>query len=161
MKSEKLLEIIGEAKETYVLSALDSRNRKKTSPKRIALGRAVLIAAIIAMMLLLVGCTVAYILSLHEKKVGESTGTIYFDEDGQRIPPTEISQDVISLFGYRGSPYYQASAEWYEFKKTYDPDRSLFPHDATALEFDAFYFDTYDCYTPEMVSELNEVATKY
>lgn len=55
MKSEKLLEVIGEAREQYVLSSLSSRKEQvvhqKASWKRI-----VLIAAMIALLLLLVGC---------------------------------------------------------------------------------------------------------
>ena len=51
MKSDKLLEVIGEAKEPYVLSALDSRNGKKKPQKRFSINRTLLIAAVIAMML--------------------------------------------------------------------------------------------------------------
>ena len=61
MKSDKLLEIIGEAKETYVLSALDSRNGKKEVHPHYSLSRIVLIAAMIALLLFLVGCG-AYII---------------------------------------------------------------------------------------------------
>ena len=56
MKSDKLLEIIGEAKEQYILSALDSRNGEKKSHKQYSTSRIVLIAAVIALLLFLVGC---------------------------------------------------------------------------------------------------------
>ena len=61
MKSDKLLEIIGEAKETYVLSALDSRNGKKKEHQHYSFSRLALIAAMIALLLFLVGCG-AYII---------------------------------------------------------------------------------------------------
>lgn len=61
MKSDKLLAIIGEAKEVYVLSALDSRNGKKKSHRQYSFSRIVLIAAMIALLLFLVGCG-AYII---------------------------------------------------------------------------------------------------
>ena len=61
MKSDKLLEIIGEAKEQYILSALDSRNGKKKTHQQYSFRRVVLIAAIITLLLFLVGCG-AYII---------------------------------------------------------------------------------------------------
>lgn len=60
MKSDKLLEIISEAKEQYILSALESRNRGK-SHKQYSTSRIVLIAAVITLFLFLVGCG-AYII---------------------------------------------------------------------------------------------------
>ena len=56
MKSDRLLEIIGEAKEQYILSALDSRNGEKKSHKLYSFSRIVLIAAMIALLLFLVSC---------------------------------------------------------------------------------------------------------
>ena len=62
MKSNDILDMIGDAKGTYVWDAQKIRSgavpvtKKKTSPKR-----TLLIAAMIALMLLLVGCTVAYV----------------------------------------------------------------------------------------------------
>lgn len=56
MKSDKLLEIIGDAKESYVLSALESRSRKRYQYKNHSYGRMILIAAMIALLLFLVGC---------------------------------------------------------------------------------------------------------
>ena len=62
MKSNDILDMIGDAKGTYIWDAQKIRSgavpvaKKKTSPRR-----ALLIAAMIALMLLLVGCTVAYV----------------------------------------------------------------------------------------------------
>lgn len=62
MNSNDILDMVGDAKDTYVWDAQRIRTgdipvtKKKTPPKR-----ALLIAAMIALMLLLVGCTVAYV----------------------------------------------------------------------------------------------------
>ena len=62
MNSNDILDMVGDAKGTYVWDAQRIRTgdipvtKKKTPPKR-----ALLIAAMIALMLLLVGCTVAYV----------------------------------------------------------------------------------------------------
>lgn len=61
MTAELLLEIIGDAREQYVVSALDSRNRKNKLNKHYSLGRITLIAALITLLLFLVGCG-AYII---------------------------------------------------------------------------------------------------
>ena len=125
MNSNDLLDIVGEAKEKHVLDAVKTRTWVKPAKKRLSLNRVVLIAAVIALALLLVGCTVAYVLGLQDKKIGEITGTKYMDEAGQRIDPTEVTRDVISLYGYQGSPNYLAAQEWYEFTSQYDPDYAL------------------------------------
>lgn len=83
MKSDKLLEIIGEAKETYVLSALDSRNGKKEVHPHYSLSRIVLIAAMIALLLFLVGCG-AYII----------VRNLYWSEELQEDYETEIPTNV-------------------------------------------------------------------
>lgn len=62
MTNEQLLDIIGEADGAYVLGARKYRDGiVKTEGKRIAYRKIWLIAAIIALCLLLVGCTVAYV----------------------------------------------------------------------------------------------------
>ena len=62
MNSNDILDMVGDAKGTYVWDAQNIRSgsapatRKKVSAKR-----SLLIAAMIALMLLLVGCTIAYV----------------------------------------------------------------------------------------------------
>ena len=63
MNSNDVFDIIGETPERYVLDAANANTKvipmRKRSPKRMWL-----IAAIIALILCLVGCAVAYVLSL-------------------------------------------------------------------------------------------------
>ena len=159
MKPEKWMDVIGGAKDEYVLSAWESRYRS-ARPKRLSLKRTMLIAAVIAMALLLVGCGVVYVLSLQEKQISQTTVTRYFDEEGQRVSPTEVTQDVISLFGYEGTPSHMAMAEWYAFTESYDPELKQMTDDNEAGIPDNYYF-SYSCYTWEMVEALEEILDKY
>lgn len=160
MNSNDLLDIVGEAKEKHVLDAVKTRTWVKPAKKRLSLNRVVLIAAVIALALLLVGCTVAYVLGLQYKKIGEITGTKYMDEAGQRIDPTEVTRDVISLYGYQGSPNYLAAQEWYEFTSQYDPDYALMTN-SNDNGIPDNYYDSYHCYTWDMVKKLEEITQKY
>jgi hypothetical protein len=89
--------------------------------------RPLLIAAIVALTILLVGCAVAYALSAADLKLGTYHHTMphYFDADGNKVPEAEITRDVISLQGISGSPNFLAAREWFEFEQGYDPDHSL------------------------------------
>ena len=59
MNADQILDMIGDARGEYILQA--QQHRAGTAPKqRPSLRRSLLIAAVIALMLLLVGCTIAY-----------------------------------------------------------------------------------------------------
>ena len=90
MKSEKLLEAIGEAREEYVLSALESKGEKEPSIKSFSAGRMLLVAVITALVLLLVGCAVVYTFRLQDMKAGEYTFTFpkHLDENGKKVYET-------------------------------------------------------------------------
>ena len=120
MNSNDLLDIVGEAKEEHVLDAVNTRNGVQPQKKRLSLNRAFLIAAVIAMMLLLVGCTIAYVLSLQDLKIAEEDMVSHYGDDGKRTSPTEVTVDVLSLRGFAGSANQKATLEWYEFVKIYD-----------------------------------------
>ena len=125
--------------------------------------RPLLIAAIIALMLLLVGCAVVYVLSLRELRMGEYhfTQTRYIDAEGSKVPETEVTREVISLQGLAGSPSFLAAQEWLEFEQSYDPDHvHLNEADANPIEVPSDY-DAYFVYTQEMVDKVNEIVAKY
>lgn len=162
MNAKNLLEVIGEAKDTYVLAAVNTRAEAAESPKKhLTLRRPVLIAAIIALMLLLMGCA-AVILHLQDLKIAEESITRRHDAQGQHIEPTEITADVISIRGYKDSPNQLATREWYEFVQSYDTDQSIFfstpEEDILAL---GDYYLAYGCYTQEMVDKVDAIAEKY
>lgn len=152
MNSNDLFDIIGETPERYVLDAANVNAKvipmRKRSPKRMWL-----IAAIIALILCLMGCAVAYILSLD----GMILGTEFIeDRTGETEPRTRLS-----LQGYVGSPSYQAAKEWFDFLQTYDPDGAIeFSDEADNVEFPEDY-QFYHLYSVQMKEKLDEICDKY
>ena len=160
MNSNDLLDIVGEAKGPYVLDAVNTRNGVQPQTKRLSLNRGFLIAAIIAMMLLLVGCTIAYVLSLQELKISEINVISHYGEDGKRQAPTEETRDVIAVRGYPGSSNQKATLEWFEFEQTYDPNLELLENENVHGIPDNYYY-VYNCYTFEKVEKVDEICKKY
>ena len=145
MKSMDLLETIGSIRDKYILEA---HNQKAVQKKRIPTKRLLLIAAIISLMLLLVGC-VAYILGLKDMYIGDYTYDAGFDETG-------VSTSI-SLQGFVGSPNYQAAKEWQDYLSTCDPsDPDVIPGYESPMEY-----MSYLCYTPEMEAKIDEICSKY
>lgn len=117
----------------------------------------VLIAAIIALMVLLMGCAVA-LLTLQDLKIGESTSTqSQYDEKGDPIGETEVVMDVISLQGVEGTPNFLAAKEWYEFERSYDPDQELID---SSFPVPSAY-EAYPVYNQEMADKVAELCAKY
>ena len=159
MTSHDLLDLIGDAREEYVLEAQEYRELPSES-RRIPLRKTFLIAAIIALTLLLVGCTVVYVLSLQEMKVGEHSFTepAYINDEGETVPAEEKTTALVSLQGI----YQPALEEWLEFKEHYDPDKALLiANDHNESGVPEPYYTTYACYTWEMVDKLDEIIEKY
>ena len=155
MKSGQLLEVIGEAKEPYVLSALDSRNGKKKSQKRLSFSRTLLVAAVIAMMLLLVGCAVIYVFGLRDMIITQEEYT----------PPaapgeeTQLAQirNAISLQGYVGTPGYLANQEWNKFREAYQ-----MPINEPEIPMkDRLDYLAYGCFFQEEIDKVDEICEKY
>lgn len=149
MKAMDILETIGSIRDKYILEA----HSQTTAPKkRIPSKRLFLIAAIIALMLLLVGC-VAVMLGLHEMYIGEYTYDAGFA--GTK------STDMISLQGYTGSPEYLAAKEWKDFLLGYDTDGSIIAEIGNnPTNLDSKYTE-YQVYTQEMCDKLEEISQKY
>lgn len=152
MNSNDLFDIIGETPERYVLDAANVNAKvipmQKRAPKRMWL-----IAAIIALIMCLVGCAVAYVLSLD----GMILGTEFIeDRTGVTEPRTQLS-----LQGFVGSDSYQAAKEWFDFLQTYDPDGAIeFSDEADNVEFPEDY-QFYHLYSVEMKEKLDEICRKY
>lgn len=129
--------------------------------------RAVLIAAVFALTLLLVGCAVVYVLSLNGIKLGEHLVTYdIYDENPNSKDPFGVvgqktyTQQVLTLAGLNGTPAHQAAREWYEFQETYDPDKSIMKEAWGSVELPSEYRG-YGVYTQEMKDKLDEILTKY
>lgn len=163
MNSNDLFDIIGQTPDRYVLDAVNTQksNSKALPPKRIWL-----IAAIVALILCLVGCAIVYALRLQDMKVGEYNFYVppAYDEDGNLIPvETHAPITQISLQGANKD----ALAEWLEFTNAYDPDLEIAGQAdqaakaGTPWDIPENYQFTYGCYSQEMVDKLNEIVEKY
>lgn len=152
MKAMEILTALGGVKDVYVIGAEDFRQgRHKVT--HLSVRKAWLIAAVIALALLLVGCTVAYVLSLKDMAFGEEVQE-YYDGSSQ-------NRTLLSLQGVEGTPGYQASKEWYEWRQTYDTDESVYhSEEAFSEDFgDAYY--AYNLYSREMKDKVDEICAKY
>ena len=136
--------------------------------KRLTLRKPLLIAAIVAILLLLVGCAVVYLLSLQEIKLGEEQVTYdvynYDPQTGEAVSyagtKTE-TQQVLTLAGLSGTPAFQAAQEWFVFRQSYDPDREIQKSMwGNEPEFPEAYYG-YGLYSQEMKDKLDEILTKY
>ena len=157
MTGKELLIALGDINPKYYEEAEQEGLATEISHRGIH--RPLLIAAIIALTALLVGC-VAVFLGLQERKIGEYNSTKYVNNAGQRIDPTEITVDVISLYGYQNSPNYLATQEWYQFTAEYDPNFEQMV-DTNELGIPDNYYYSYNCYTWEMVNKVDEICQKY
>lgn len=142
---------------------------EKNAPKRPRLfRRPLLVAALILLALLLVGCAAVYVLNLNGLKLGEQqvTQDVYdYDpnsgEAHHYVGQQTLTQQVLTLAGVNDSPASQAAREWYSFLETYDPDRSIqaslwgnepvFPEE----------YRGYGLYSQEMKDKLDEILAKY
>ncbi len=184
MKAEELLHVIGEANEEYIRSAMENREGNAQPDRWLLQGRFLLIAAMVALMLFLLGCAVAA-MRLQHLTIRDDFG----DEDGIKpvvtgapngneeitqsgIPGTTESTtppatdmngeeiNLISLQGYMGSDSYAAFKEWREFLDTYDPDkRILYANDKTFQCPETH--TSYHCYSQEMVDKVDAICEKY
>ena len=137
------------------MDALPKQNRRTVR-------RPLLVAAIVALMLLLVGCAVVYALRLQDMSIGKETYTQIFDDDGKFLDePVEKTRDIITTYGHNGDPIQQALTEWFAFLETYDPDGALVDNNPDHAEIPNQYEYTYGCYTEEMAAKVDEIAAKY
>lgn len=164
MKAIDLLMAVGNVKDSYVISAEDFRQgRHQSRVKAISTKRIWMIAAIIALLLLLVGCTVVYLLRMQDMKVGEFQHYISGIFDGEDNGSTEENPKPITLISLQGT-HLEAMTEWIAFVEEYDNDHMIAVEaqsTGTAGNIPEQYSVTYGCYTQEMVNKLDEIAKRY
>lgn len=83
--------------------------------------RMLLIAALVAMMLMLVGCGVVALMKMQDVKIADATAQQeYTLENGVYVKkPHTINTSTLSLSGLKGSKAYQACADFYAFRETH------------------------------------------
>lgn len=118
-------------------------------------GRPVLVAAIIALMLFLMGCAVVYVMRMQDLHIGEHRIIQSQNNDlGESVGETEIQLDVLSLQGIKDSPNYLANQEWLQFTEGYTPELGEY------WESDEAYW-AYSVQNQVMVDKLDEICAKY
>lgn len=128
---------------------------------KLSVKRAVLVAAVIALLTLLVGCAAVYVLHLQDLKVGEYRliPTPVYDKNGDVVPVgTHPLRTEISLQGANQ----EALMEWMQFTKEYVPSEEpdiLSKNRATPVPEN--YRNTYGCRYWEMMEKLDEIVAKY
>lgn len=154
MKAMDLLVGFGNVKDSYVISAEEFRQGKqKATSKRLYTRKVWLIAAVIALTLLLVGCAIVYVLSLQNLAIGEEYRE-YYDGSSESVT-------ILSIQGVKGTPGYQAAKEWREWLQTYDQDQSVrFSEEAYAEDFGDEYY-AYNLYSRDMKDKLDQICAKY
>lgn len=148
MNTFDFLKLFGSIRDEYIVSAHEQHQKKHLPAKRM-----LLIAAIISVLLLLVGCTVAVLMGLKDARLGNYTYDSGFGETQ--------SGDFISLQGFAGSPEYQAAQAWRDFCQSYDPDGTILAgigNQPTGLDTK---YQFYTAYTQEMADELDRICEKY
>ena len=116
-----------------------------------------LIAAVVALALLLVGCAVAYALNMERVKIGAATEQRdYTLADGvYEKDPHTVSTNILTLSGLKGSNAYKACADYYAFKDEYDRNMEQMIEAGTLPE------DFWDHYSDTMDAKVAELAEQY
>jgi len=162
MKSRKMLHAFGKIDDEFVDEYLESL-RKQEAGKRV-IHKPLLIAAIVALMLFLLGCawTVLY---LQDFQVGqrETTRAVYDDYHREIEGYEEVSQQVLTLSGLEGSPSHMAAQEWFDFLESCGGEDSIREKTLEAGSFPEFapQYDAYLLYTQQMADKLDELCEKY
>ncbi len=151
-------------------SETESVSAKEGSGVKLSIRKPFLIAAVIAMMLLLVGCAVAYVLSMKQINIGQQQilqDVFEYDpESGQAVAylgQETVTEEVLTLAGIKGSRNYRAAQEWFAFKQEYDPDHAILSNLRSAGQIPEFpaEYESYNIYSQEMKDKLDEIVEKY
>lgn len=129
----------------------ERKMRKKMKP--------LVIAAVIGLMIVLMGCAV-YVLGLQNLKIGERTtyGEI-LDSSGNVLKEQELTGDVISLHGFMNSPAYLAHQEWFEFYEVYSKNHVITEEENFHIPPEEY--EAYTAYNQELRDKIDEIAGKY
>lgn len=152
MKELELLTILTHVRGEYILQAQELRSGQRKQLRLMHRKRIFLIAAVISLLLLLVGCA-AVLIGMQKVSLGHMVFTDSREET--------FGKDVISLHGYIDSPEYQAVLEWMEFENSYDPDKTLLRQADANHYMPPPDYEDYTCYTEEMCGKLDEICQKY
>lgn len=163
MNSKDLIQSMNYVGEDLVNEAEYGKFRshnQPVEPVRRRFSRPLLIAALIGLMVFLMGCA-WIILRMQDMKLGDKT--LYYDifSDEGFVGREPVEMEVLTFAGVKGSPSYQAAKEWFDFLKTYDPDGEIYSSIwKNVPEFPEEY-SSYNLYTQEMKDALDSILQKY
>ena len=119
--------------------------------RRQSLRRPLLVAAIVALRLLLVGCAVVHIMRMQDLHIG---GHTVIHQAAEESEPTEVQLEVLSLQGMKNTPAYLANQEWLQFTESYTPESGAY------WESEEAYW-AYSVLDQTMVDKVDELCGKY
>jgi len=152
MNAGKILDMIGDAKGKYIWDTQQVRGGGGHAKARRMTQRKIwFLAAMIALMLLLVGCAVVYMMRMRDLKIGEHTA---IPAQQNLAATTEVQMDVLSLQGIKDSAQKRANQEWLAFTQSYEPELGEY------WESDEQYW-AYSVLDQIMVDKLDEICEKY
>ena len=143
----------------------------KTSLRRFR--RTFVIAAIIGLLMLLMGCA-AYFYSLKQlividhanevvATVGEYEEEMLPEGTAETFQETTsgpiVAEKILSLQGYEGSPAYNALQEWLAFAAEYTIQNPELRFTSDFQRPEAY--TKYPCYSQDMVDKVDEICSKY
>ena len=113
------------------------------------------IAALIGLMVILMGCAIVA-LSLQDLKIGEHSRKMgeILDSEGNIVKESYIVTDVISLQGIKDTPAYLANQEWLQFTESYTPKSEEY------WESNEAYW-AYSVLDQVMVDKIDELCAKH
>lgn len=165
MNSKDLIQSLNYVGEDLVNEAEYGKfSARKEEPKviRRRFNKPLLIAAMIGLMIFLMGCAI-YVLKMQDLNLGSEEVTYdAFDYDTMEYLGKETyTQEVFTLAGLEGTPTYLASKAWFEFKQSYDPDYKILESvKSNYPEFPAEY-DAYGLYSQDMKNKVDEILKTY
>lgn len=118
------------------------------------------IAAIITIMIFLMGCTVV-VLGSKDFVIGERPIMIgeILDSEGNVIKRKEVIGEVISLHGIINSPTYLAHQEWYQFYSDYSVNHEITTEENFFIPPEEY--EAYTAYNQELMDKIDEIVQKY
>lgn len=145
MTNQELLDILGSVKGEYILQAQSLRaGEKKQTVYKLPRKRMLLIAAVISILLLLVGCAVVYVTLIYGTPA-EMIAGLYGEHSGfQSASPTEMNDpgkpgSSWTVPGYEKQPIEETVAQ--ELEKWVSPVGSSIASGDYRLTVDAFIYD--------------------
>ena len=155
MTSFQLLKGLTGIDSEFLVRVEQRTDKQKEMKSHRGIHRPFLLAALIALLLMLVGCGIVYVLHLQDLKIGEQTvPQTQYDDSSNQIGETEVHLDVLSIQGIKGTPNYLANQEWLAFTNSYTHTGGGY------WESEPEYW-AYSVQNQEMVDKLDEICAKY